>query len=286
MAENKDNKDPTRVKVLADIEECERLGQFDRHTDPIDLSCTLPVDKNFKYIRKGFFDKTRVFLQRMFIVYPFAKRVSKSMLKVEVKGKENIKGIESAILTSNHVNKFDCLAIQNTMMPKKTYVVAAEFNNVSGHFGEMMRVGGMLPLSSDFAAKKNFLKAVEYYLEKKCFVLIYPEEAMWWNYEKPRPYKEGAFVLAVKNNVPIVPIFISFRRSGIIDANGIEIKYLTINIMKPIYKRDDLSYRKNIEYLRKANEAACREKYEEIYKCKLTFTLEKEPGNVNADISE
>ena len=30
----------------------------------------------------------------------------------------------------------------------------------------------------------------------------------WWNYEKPRPQLRGAATLAVKNNVPILPVFV------------------------------------------------------------------------------
>lgn len=268
--------DPTRPAVLADIEKYERLGIFDHHTDPVDYSITLPVDKNFPYVVKGFFKKTRVFFLRQFVVYPFARRASKEY-ETQVVGLEKIRGIKSAIITSNHVNKFDSLAIQHAMMPRKTYVVAAEFNNVSGRFGEMMRVGGMLPLSSDFSAQKNFMKAVHYYLSHKKFVLMYPEQAMWWNYEKPRPLKEGAFVLAVKNDVPIIPVFITFRPSGLFDDNGIEKKYFTLNFMDPIYPKREYNYRQNVEYMKKENERVCREKYEEVYGCKLKFTCDDEP---------
>ena len=256
--------DSTRPEVLKEIEKYEKLGEFDHHTDPVDMSITLPVDKDFKYVRKGFFDKTKVFLQRIFIVYPFAKKQSKNLGAIVV-GKEKIKGIKSAVLTCNHVNKFDCLVVQNAMMPRKTYVIGAEFNNMKGFFGEMMRVGGMLPLSSDFSAQKNLLKAVEYYLKKDNYLLVYPEQAMWWYYEKPRPFKEGAFIFAAKHNVPIIPMFITFRESGIFDENGIEHKHFTLNIMDPIYPKKELSYRENVKYLMEENHKACVDKYTEVY---------------------
>ena len=98
--------DDTRPLVLAEIEKCERMGAFDSHTDPVDYSMTLPVDESFPYIRRGVIDKTRVFFQRMFIVYPFAKKQSKNLGTLVV-GRERIKGISSAILTCNHINKFE-----------------------------------------------------------------------------------------------------------------------------------------------------------------------------------
>ena len=47
-------------------------------------------------------------------------------------------------------------------------------------------------------------------MQKYCGkILIYPEQSMWYNYRKPKPLKVGAFSFAVKNNVPVLPIFIT-----------------------------------------------------------------------------
>ena len=98
---------------------------------------------------------------------------------------------------------------------------------------------------------------------------------MWWNYEKPRPFKDGAFSLAVMNDVPVIPMFITFRPSGKLDENGIEIKHFTVHIMKPIYPDTELPRRARVDTMRDQNRRACVEKYEEIYQKKLEYTTQE-----------
>lgn len=263
----------TRLQVLKDIEKYERLGEFDRHVDPVDMSIALPVDESFPYIPHGF-TKVKYALERSLYVNPFKKKANRSILCTQVFGKENLDGINSAIITCNHVNKFDCLAVQYAAEGHRVYTIAAKFNNMKGFLGEMMRAGGMLPLSDNMEAMKNLNRAVTHYLAKGAYVACYPEQAMWWNYEKPRPFKDGAFSLAVINNVPIIPMFITFRHTGELDENGIEIKHFSIHVMKPIYPRNDLPRRQNVSYMRDENQRMCREKYEEVYGKPLEYATE------------
>lgn len=263
--------DPTRPAVLAEIERLEREGSFDTHADPVDMDIVIPVTPDFPYVPRGL-KRFSYFLTRVFKVYPFTKKVNREMLGTKVEGKENLKGIGAAILTCNHINKFDCLAVQYACRPNRPLVVAANFNNMRGSFGDCMRAGGMLPLGTDLATMRRFTKAIAHHLAHGKRVLIYPEQAMWWLYEKPRPYKEGAFDLAVRNKVPVVPMFITLRPSGVFDGNGIEHKHFTLHIMPPLYARENLSYRENVAFLREENMRLCREKYKEVYGAYPTYS--------------
>ena len=262
----------SRAQVLADIEKYELSGEFDRHVDPVDYSIVEPVTKDFPYIRKGF-DKIVTAFRYQFVVKPFRRKVLRDMIKPEVYGIENAKGIKSAVITCNHVNKFDCLALQHAFgkLKSKIYTVAAPFNNMKGAFGEGMRAGGMLPLSDDPAAMRSFVAAVDWYLQHENFVVIYPEQAMWWNYKKPRVYKDGAYTFAVKNNVPIIPAFITYRPSGKVSEQGIEEMYLTVHIMEPIYPDPNLRRHDNVAQMKKKNFALCKAKYEEVYGIPLEY---------------
>lgn len=266
----------TRLQVLRDIEKYERLGEFDRHVDPIDPDMALPVDEKFPYIPRGY-TRIKYFFEGFYVNY-FRKKANRDMLHTEILGAEKLDGIHSAIVTCNHVNKFDCLAVQAAAKGHRTYIIGAKFNNMKGFLGEMMRAGGLLPLSDNFSAMKNLNRAVTHYLQKGCFVAVYPEQAMWWNYEKPRPFKDGAFTYAVSNGVPVVPMFITFRHSGKLDENGIEVKYLTVNVLEPIYPRAELTRHENVAYMREENYRRCCEKYEEFYGKKLEYTTEKTHG--------
>ena len=182
-----------------------------------------------------------------------------------------------AIITCNHFNPFDSFAIQlayeNSKTKRKLYRVIKEGNytSVNGFYGFLMRNCNTLPLSSNRKTMKEFLSSVGIILARGDLVLVYPEQSMWFNYRKPRPMKDGAFNLAVKNNVPVVPMFITMKDSDVIGPDGQPVQKYTINIMPPIYPSDNLNKAQNIEKLRSENESAWKAVYEKFYNTKLVY---------------
>ncbi len=96
-------------------------------------------------------------------------------------------------------------------------------------------------------------------------VLIYPEQAMWWNYRKPRPTKPGAFFYAAKFRVPIVPIFVTMQDQNALDQYGFPKQAYTIHVMPPIYPDENKTLRENEVSMQEQNRTLCREKYREVY---------------------
>ena len=58
---------------------------------------------------------------------------------------------------------------------------------------------------------------------------------MWFNYKKPRPCKIGAYHIASKFNVPVVPCFIELREKDEYDDDGFKKLKFILHIMEPIY---------------------------------------------------
>lgn len=255
--------------------ELEKKGIFDEHITPVDMSIVIPVDDHFHYIKKTFKEKAVVFRNELFAIKPYTWYQNHIVKHTKVYGRENIKGIKRAVVTCNHVTMFDCLVVFHGMRGHKVHAVAATFNNFKGTLGNFMRSSGMLPLGATTGAMKNFNRAVDYYLQHDKYVLIYPEQAMWEEYEKPRPYKRGAFYYAVKNNVPIIPTFITFTDLGKVDKNGNPRKKFHYHIMPAIYAPEGLQRKEKEEYLRNAAFEACKNKYEEFYGKKLTYTCDE-----------
>ena len=98
---------------------------------------------------------------------------------------------------------------------------------------------------------------------------------MWWNYRKPKPLKKGAFVFAAKNNVPIIPTFITMRDTDKVDDSGALIQAYTLHILEPIYPDVFLTQAENVMMMMKANEEEWKEVYEKTYGEKLTYITEK-----------
>lgn len=261
----------TNKEHIEKYKEYEKLGKFNEDINPVDPDSCLPVTKDFEYIPKSNLKKFSNWLKRAFIVSPYTWHLNKIVRKTKVFGRENLKGLKSAIVTCNHFYIFDCLAIKHALKGHKLKFCVAEYNNKKGFLGDMMRAQGILPLSKNTGVLRYFSNAVEHYLLNDNYVVFYPEQAMWYMYEKPRPFKNGAFHYAVKFNVPIIPLFITFRSSGKFEKDGLERKYFTVNIMPPIYPREDLSKAENIEYMKNKNFELCKEIYEKTYGKKLKY---------------
>ncbi len=261
----------SQQNIKETIEQFEREGRFWDEITPPDTSFSQPVTADYPYIRKGFFKKCDIFFKRLFIINPFIRKQNKN-LKTVIVGKENLKGLKNGIVTSNHVHIFDCFAVKKALKPKRAKFVVADFNLRNDNIiHKMMQVEGILPLSKNLSAMRKFEEAFEFYLNKNQFVAIYPEQCLWPMYEKPRPFKNGAFKYAVKYNVPVIPMFITFRPSGVYDEKGIEQKYFTVNIMPPIYANTELSPKEQEFDLMKRNYEMCVKKYEEVYNKKMEY---------------
>ena len=278
---NKIEKAPDRIEVLKKIEEYELEGKFDIdvENDPPQTRTLQPKEVDF--LRKKLSSKIR----RHF-AYSGAKKFMNKMQKLrmlqvkEVKGLENLKNCKSgAIITCNHFNAFDSFITQimfesAKLKRRKLYRVIKEGNytDFPGLFGFIMRNYNTLPLSSNKRVMVELMNAVSKILKHGDFVLIYPEQSMWWNYRKPKPLKDGAFKFAVKNNVPVLPVFITMEDSDIVGPDGFPVQSHTINIGKPIYPKENQDSKTNIDYMKSENSRVWKEIYESTYGVSLTYT--------------
>lgn len=185
-----------------------------------------------------------------------------------------------AVITCNHFNPFDSFSIERVFRlsgqakNKKLYKVIREGNytNFPGLYGFFFRNCDTLPLSSNKRTMIEFMKAVDIILQRGDFILIYPEQSLWWNYKKPKPLKNGAFKFATRNNVPVIPIFITMQDSNIIGEDGFFVQEYIINIEKPIYSNEKLSERENTTIMRDKNYEIWKNIYEDFYKVPLQYT--------------
>ena len=96
------------------------------------------------------------------------------------------------------------------------------------------------------------------------------------NNGKPKPLKDGAFKMAAKSRVPVLPIFITMEDSNLVGDDGFTIQEYTINIGKPIYPNKKLSEKENTKSMKEKNAEVWKEVYEDFYKVPLTYTTPPE----------
>lgn len=195
----------------------------------------------------------------------------------KIVGLENIKDIKTgAIITSNHFNPLDNLVVRKFAKEahkKRLYIVGQDTNlAMDGLVGFMMNYADIIPISNQISyMKKDFQEIIKNILDENNFILIYPEQEMWFNYRKPRPPKPGAYYYASKNNVPIISCFVE-----IIDKKEHEneefnkVKYV-IHILKPIYPNSKLTPKENSKIMMEQDYKQKKQAYEIAYKEKLNY---------------
>ena len=280
----KAGKSENKLALLAHIEELEREGRFseDAEENP-PAPVLMPEDIN--YLPRSIKSKTQTkyaFKVARWFVNMLIKK--KQLIIKEYKGIENLEKVaDGAVITCNHFNAFDSFAIQlafeqGKLKKKKMYRVIREGNYTGfpGFYGVLMRHCNTLPLSSNFKTMEKFIAAVDRVLEKNQFVLVYPEQGMWWNYRKPRPLQKGAFTFAARNNKPVLPVFITMEDSDVLDDDGFYVQEYTVHFCEPIYPDPNKKRAQNACEMRDKNYEAWKSVYEQTYGEKLTYSCDEE----------
>ena len=269
---------PDRVEVLNKIKQYEREGRFDEDVENDPEAPELLPDK-VDYLCKKASSKFSRKIANFVADHYFLNLIKKDILVIDdVRGEENLSALQNgAIVTCNHFHPFDNYVVFHCIrkaLPKKyLYKVIREgnFTNFPGLYGFFFRHCNTLPLSSNRRTMMNFMSAVNTLLKSGESILIYPEQGMWWNYKKPRPFKLGGFKMAYRAGVPVLPTFITMTDDTRLDDSGYPIQRFTFHIMPAIYPDASLGEKQGAEKMRDEAFALCKAKYEEVYGIPLTY---------------
>ena len=274
-----------RLQVLDKIAKLEREGRFDEDVEEDPPTRELKP-KDVDYLKKKLSSKIKTRL-----TYKVARKFlntileEKKLIIKDVVGIENMNALNSgAVITCNHFNAFDSFAIQiayeksNQCKKRRLYRVIREGNytNFPGFYGMLMRNCYTFPLSSNRETMKKFMRSMDIVLRHGDFMVVYPEQSMWWNYRKPKPLKKGAYTFAAKNNVPVLPCFITMEDSDILGDDGFYVKEYTIHIAPAIYPDSKKTRAQNVEDMKNKNYEIWKEIYETTYGEPLVYDCESD----------
>lgn len=268
-----------RLEVLEKIAQLEREGRFDEDVEEDPPTKELMPD-DIDYLRRKISSKIKTKLTYK-VARSFLNNIiaNKQLIIKDIKGIENMNALKSgAVITCNHFNAFDSFAIQvayeqSTQRKRKLYRVIREGNytNFPGFYGMLMRNCYTFPLSSNKDTMRKFMHSMDAALKHGDFMVVYPEQSMWWNYRKPKPLKKGAYTFAAKNHVPVLPCFITMEDSDILGDDGFYVQEYTIHIAEPIYPDPQKTQAENVDAMRRKNAAVWKQIYEEFYGIPLVY---------------
>lgn len=199
-----------------------------------------------------------------------------------IKGMENLKMVTGgAIITCNHFNPLDSTIIRKftrRARKKKLYIISQETNfAMKGFLGFLLKYTDTVPITSD----RNYMQEVfepflESLLRRREWVLIYPEQEMWFNYRKPRTPKRGAYYYAAKYQIPVISCFVEICDEGKKDTEEFRKVRYTLHILPPLFPESGKTVRENsIDMMEKDYEQK-KSAYERIYGKKCTYEFAKE----------
>jgi putative phospho-beta-glycosidase len=273
-----------RKEVLRKIDEYERKGWFDKDVENDPPSPELrPEDVD--YLGKKLSSKIKTAIANKMGRKFFEKMIKEGAVVIDgMEGGENLRLLKDtgAVITCNHFGIPDNYilyhCIQKSLKKKRLYKVIREGNytGFSGLFGFLFRNCNTLPLSSNRRTMVNFMSAADTLLRRGEAVLIYPEQGMWWNYRKPRPFKIGAFKIAVRAGVPVLPTFITMKDDETkLDEHNYPLQHYTLHVMPPVYPDKTLSEKQAAEKMKEDTFALYKAKYEEVYGVPLAYHEEE-----------
>lgn len=271
-------KNAHKLELLRRIAELEQKQLW--HQDVEDDPETYPLmPDEIDYLNEKLSSKIKNKIANIMGARFFDNMIAKRQLIIkEVRGIENFNAVPGGkLVTCNHFSVCDnyavWVALREHMQGKMLYKVIREGNytNPPKPFGLFMRHCNTLPLSSQGATMKKFMRAVRTLLQRGETILIYPEQSMWWNYRKPKPLQDGAFALAVLNKTPVVPVFITMQDSDVPDGDGFFVQEYTIHILPAIYPDTSLSSSAAKEAMKEENYQAWVKVYESVYQKPLVY---------------
>lgn len=285
MMSGRDGKSEERKAILKKIEQYEKEGRFEEDVeDDPPAPVLMPEDINYlsHSITNRIQTKYAFKLARWFVNMLIRK---KQLIIKDITGTQYLRELKKnkvgAVITCNHFNANDSFAIQLAfeaagVKKRKMYRVIREGNYTGfpGFYGFLMRHCYTLPLSSNRDTMKKFMKAVDTILQKGHYVLVYPEQSMWWNYRKPKPLQKGAFTFAARNKKPVLPVFITMSDSSILDKEGFYVQEYSIHICPPIYPDPAKKIAENVELMKKKNYDIWKEIYEDTYGIPLEYSCD------------
>lgn len=203
------------------------------------------VDENYAFIDDSLSQRLNNFILVLLIVRFLMRIKLHIQMGIRYKGRDILKKYKKefkngVITIANHCYRLDCpcvLLAAKVPMNVKIPMFAPNFGTKDGFY--MKTVGG-IPIpdaEAGMAALKKFNEAFDEFHRRGYWMHIFPEAKRWDFYKPLRPFQKGAFTMAYKYNMPILPCVISFReRTGIYKLFGDKnLPLLQVEIGEPIF---------------------------------------------------
>lgn len=148
------------------------------------------------------------------------KLLNKLNIKIKVINEEKLPKDGLYLLASNHRSIIDPLIVE----------IATQNSNIAGNwiakkelyhslfFGMFVRNGGTILLDRDASQMSSFFKDIKACVKEGNSIYIFPEGTRNQTDAEITEFKEGAQIIAIKNKLPILPVFIRSKADEVLKS--------------------------------------------------------------------
>ncbi len=189
---------------------------------------TIALDKSIRQMervyasmnlkKKNIYHHSRLYnlISRLFtmgIAFPILQVFIRVIAGDRIRGMKNLRGLDGALTVCNHVHTLDSAIVGLALFPRRTVFPTLPKNLHTLWPGKIMGLLGCVAVPETWTDMKPFFDEMEFQLLRGRIVHFFPEGEL-------RPYatclqrfKSGAFHLAAKARVPLVPMSITFQKT-------------------------------------------------------------------------
>lgn len=175
------------------------------------------IDETYEYLPKNpLWKMCAFFLQNVVTVIP-KFFYAKLKFHIQYIGREKLKDYKKVgfFVYANHTQPFaDTFIPSNAIFPKRNFFIVNPENVSMKGLGTIVKMLGAIPIPTKKEAMKNFLNAIEFRIQQKMAITIYPEAHIWPYYTKIRPFKVVSFKYPVQLKTPVFCITNTYQAYG------------------------------------------------------------------------
>lgn len=195
---------------------------------------------------------------------------------------DSLKYLSSAFISCNHYNQLDILPINKLARKyhRRLYFIV-EDNNLMMYFpiNLLVRNADSIPITNSPQYLGRILPLhLKKIFAKSNWILIYPEQELWFNYRKPRPLQHGVYYYAAKLQIPIISCFAEIQERPQTEwfHRDFHKTKIVLHVLPVIKSDPKLSIRENELRMCKLDYQQKVAAYEKAYHRKLTYHFEDE----------
>ncbi|MBB5217755.1 1-acyl-sn-glycerol-3-phosphate acyltransferase [Treponema rectale] len=202
----------------------------------------IDIENDFDFLQKSFSRriwKAVIYAGIFFLVFP----LSKILYGIKISGRENIRKNKrllknGAMTVCNHVHRWDFPFVLQAVRWRRMWF-PAKASNIQTKDANLILGAGGIPIPQTMAAVRKFNEAFNYIHAKKRWIHVFPESCRWAFYEPIRPFRAGAFKMALRYSLPVIPVAISYRPvTGWRKFLGIKHPLINVRVGSVIFPQD------------------------------------------------